>query len=696
MKRDILVVEDSPTQAQRLRALLEANGWSVRTACNGHEGLVTARETPPTLVISDVIMPQMDGYQLCRSIKDDQALTDVPVILVTTLSNAEDVIKGFEAGANSLLAKPYSEELLLSRVERVTAGATVVGPDGALEVPIGGERHVIRAEPGKILDFLLATYENAVYQYRELERVERELKKHEDRLEDLVEERTAQLHAANEDLQRQVAERQRAEQQIADLAKFPAENPNPVLRIAHDGTVTYANESSGPLLECWGCVQGDLLPAEFRQIALDAMESRTRREMEVTCSGTAYSLTFTPIPGTDYLDLYGYDVTERKSLEEQLRQSQKMEAIGRLAGGIAHDFNNILTGIIGYAQFLLDEAEEDSQASRDLRQIRDLGDRAARLTGQLLAFSRRQPLEPVVLNINSLVGDIARMLRRLIGENIELKFGPSDDLGNVRADPGQVEQVLMNLAVNARDAMPDGGRLTIETANVELDQEYANSHPDAEPGPHVMLAVSDTGCGIDKDTRERIFEPFFTTKKNGKGTGLGLATVYGIVKQHNGNIYVYSEPGRGTTFKVYLPRVGAAVGPPKSDSSIVERAAGGETVLLVEDEDAVRDLAVRVLKRAGYTVLAAGRPSEAVRIFAEHAGEVDLLLTDVVLPERSGRELHEELTRSAPSLKALYTSGYSDGAVVNGDLLKEGTAFLQKPFTPSALAWKVREVLGGD
>ena len=312
------------------------------------------------------------------------------------------------------------------------------------------------------------------------------------------------------------------------------------------------------------------------------------------------------------------DMTERLSLEEQFRQAQKMEAIGRLAGGVAHDFNNVLTGIRGLAGFARDEAKIGSQAYRDLTEVLGLADRAAGLTRQLLAFSRRQALEPVVLNVNSLVAEHAKMLERLLGEDIALRFVPAADLGNVKADPGQIEQVIMNLTINSRDAMPNGGQLTIETANVELGAEYALNHATVIAGQYVMIAVSDTGIGMDKETQERIFEPFFTTKGPGKGTGLGLSTVYGIVKQHGGHVWVYSQVGKGTTFKVYLPRVADEAEARHPPSEFI--TGGSETILLVEDDQAIRDVCRRYLETLGYAVLVAADPSEAEKLSAEHTG----------------------------------------------------------------------------
>jgi two-component system, cell cycle sensor histidine kinase and response regulator CckA len=397
-----------------------------------------------------------------------------------------------------------------------------------------------------------------------------------------------------------------------------------------------------------------------------------------------------------------WDVTDRKrseqeieKLREQAVRGQKLEAIGRLAGGVAHDFNNILTGISGYAELLADELDADSQALGDVEEIRRLAYRAAELTQQLLAFSRRQTIKPVVLNINRTVETATKMLRRLIGEDIDLEIHLHTDVGNIVADPGQIEQVLTNLTINARDAMPTGGKLTIEVSNVDLDAEYADQHVSVTPGPHVMLAVTDTGCGMDAETRKHVFEPFFTTKKTAGGTGLGLATIYGIVRQHGGNIWVYSEPGKGTTFRAYFPRVELPTEADSQEDVEPVRATGTETILVVEDEPAVRDLAGRILGDCGYTVHQAGNADEAEAVMRE-VDHVALLLTDVVMPGRSGRELYEALAPDYPSLKVLYMSGYTENAIVHHGVLEKGIRLLQKPFTPQALARRVREVLDSD
>jgi PAS domain S-box-containing protein len=384
----------------------------------------------------------------------------------------------------------------------------------------------------------------------------------------------------------------------------------------------------------------------------------------------------------------------RARLEHELRQSHKMEAIGRLAGGVAHDFNNLLTVILGRAQMLLHHMEPGSRLYRNVNLIAGTAERAAALTQRLLAFSRQQMLQPRVLNLNAVVTGIEKMLRRLLGEDIELVTALASDLSTVKADPGQLEQIIMNLAVNARDAMPQGGRLILETANADLDDEYAREHPSVLPGRYVMLAVSDTGIGMDEETRSRVFEPFFTTKDPGKGTGLGLATVFGIVKQSGGNICVYSEPGHGTTFKVYLPQAAAvpveAIGLSQSPETVV---GGSESILLVEDEDSLRELARESLEAAGYTVLEARHGAEALVVSEQHPGPIHLLVTDVIMPHMNGRELTDRMVRVRPDLRVLYMSGYTGEVIREQDLVRPGTAFLPKPFSPDALVRKAREVL---
>jgi PAS domain S-box-containing protein len=397
------------------------------------------------------------------------------------------------------------------------------------------------------------------------------------------------------------------------------------------------------------------------------------------------------------------DRTEHAGLERQLRHTQKMDAIGQLAGGMAHDFNNLLTAIFGYCDLLLNDIPSSDARRGDVEEIRKAASAAASLTDRLLAFSRKQIIEPKVLDLNGVVGDMGRLLQRVIGEDVEMELHLSPRLGRVKADPHQIGQVLMNLVVNARDAMPQGGKLTITTDDITLDDTYARTHVGAVPGPHVMLAVSDTGSGMSAEVQGRLFEPFFTTKPAGKGTGLGLASVYGIVKQSGGNIWVYSEVGHGTTFKVYLPLVDATADEampmsrtPQPPAPPPAMSANGATILLVEDNPSLEQIARRILKRYGYSVLSAPSAEEAVRVSRTHAGAIDLLLTDVVMPGQSGPSLATLLTTERPEMRVLHMSGYTDDAVVRHGALSGTAAFLQKPFTPEGLSRKVEEVLSSQ
>ncbi len=720
---EILIVEDSPTQAEQLKYILEQHGYKVSAANNGKQALALLDKHKPTLVISDIVMPEMDGYELCRQIKSKATADDVPVILLTSLSDAEDVLEGLACGADNFITKPYNEEYLLSSIEQILANKKLRKGERVrigVEIVFAGKKRFITAEQQQMLTLLISTYEAAIQKNKELAKTQEELRLLNEHLEDLVKERTAAL--TNE-----ITERKREEEALRQSdARFrilfeQAADIILQLEITPEGmpVIREANSATFRLL---GYERDELIgqPVSFIDAALDAskvvgerrenvlsgpgtvFEARHRckdgtvRDFE--CSGTEMqvgSKTFAISVERDITDRKRVEA-EREKLEEQLRVSQKMEAIGSLAGGIAHDFNNLLSVILNYTDFAMEGMREGDPVRDDLLKVKKAGERAAALTHQLLAFSRKQVLQPVPLNLNQIAAGVEKMLRRILGEDIDFVQVLAPDLGLTLVDPGQIEQVLMNLVVNARDAMHEGGKLTIETSNTEIDEEYVACHMAVKPGSYVQLTVTDTGCGMDEQTKARLFEPFFTTKEKGKGTGLGLSTVYGIVKQSGGNISVYSEPGQGTTFKIYLPRdlsatTVTAIKPP----TVLRRSTGAETILVVEDEEELRKVARRILDAAGCTVLTAADGDEALLISARHAGDIHLLLTDVVMPRMSGRVLAQELSKTRPALKVLYMSGYADNAIVHHGVLDAGTHFLGKPFTADDLTRKVREVLDG-
>ncbi len=480
---------------------------------------------------------------------------------------------------------------------------------------------------------------------------------------------------------------------------------------AETGRFRYCNPALCEMLgyserELLGLGVQDIHPTESMDRIMTDFEAMTRGEsrpvMHLACLRKDGCVIHVDVLGTgsvidDQRCIVAFysDVTKEREMEEQLRQSQKMEAVGTLASGVAHDFNNLLTTVIGNSDLILMDTGKDHPLYELVDEIKNAGKKASVLTRQLLAFSRKQILRPEVVNLNSVVEEMGKMIHRIIGEDISLGVTDLDPgLGKVEVDVGQMEQVIMNLCANARDAMPKGGCLTIETKNVVLDEAYANTHMVTAPGPYVMLAVSDTGTGMTRDVRSRLFEPFFTTKEKGKGTGLGLSTVYGIVKQSKGNIWVYSEPEKGSTFKIYLPRIKKDSPPPREAEIVKKTFNGSETVLLVEDDEMVTKMVVKVLKKYGYHVFCAPDGEEALRILREQENVIHLVLTDVVMPGMSGGDLADEIRKIIPDLKMLFTSGYTDNAIVHHGVLDKGIPFIQKPFTPDELARKVREVLG--
>ncbi|MBI5594101.1 MAG: response regulator [Deltaproteobacteria bacterium] len=687
----ILVVDDTLATIDMVRTALENEGYEIMVATNGEKAIRRAELTTPDLILLDVLMPVMDGFETCRRLKAREQTREIPVIFMTGLTAVENKVAGFDAGGVDYVTKPIEIDLVLSRIRTHLALRAV--------------RRELEAQNERLRDEIV-----------ERKRAEDEVSKLNTDLERRVEERTLELKTANEQLKEEMFEREQAKGALRKSEeRFRAlyeDNPSMYFTIDAQGVVLSVNPFGAEQLgyrteeligqSALNVFHPDDKDAVQRQLAACLRKSGEVSNWELRKIHKNGNVLWVreaarAVIGSDGKSMVLVvceDITERKNIEEQLRQAVKMEAIGTLAGGVAHDFNNLMTAVMGYSDLSLKKIAKDDPLRRDIEQIRKAGERAAALTSQLLAFSRKQVVQPKVLDLNQVIAETEKILRRLIGEDIDLVSVPGPALARVMADPGLIGQVIMNLAINARDAMPQGGKLTLETANVCLGEAYAQRHIGVEPGRYVMLAISDTGSGMNEMTLSRIFEPFFTTKEKGKGTGLGLAVVYGIVKQSNGHIWVYSEPGRGTTFKVYLPcaeQETEIVGLDAGSAELLRQ--GSETILLVEDDDIVCDLASFSLRMYGYTVIEAHDGDEALKICCEHEGPIQLLVTDVVMPGMSGRELAKKFESLCPAMKVLYISGYTDNAIVHHGILDAGAAFLQKPFTPEALARKVREVL---
>lgn len=662
IKAPLLIIDDDAAQLKTLADILDMEDLCPICCRTGQEALRITRQQRVNVAVLDLRLPDMDGLQLLKQLKDENP--ELKVIINTGYASLESAMTAVNEEAFAYVRKMGDVEELLAHIHRAF--------------------HTHLAQHNEILE-------------KEVEQRTQELLK-------------VNGHLINETIQRQEIEAalHESEERYRRLVELSFD----AIIIHSEGKFVYVNE---PGIDLYGATppqeligrsildfvhpdEGESVWAQINPAKENGAEVPLTEERLIRADGTTVEVEVAALPisfqGRPAMQVVVRDITRRKQLEEHLRQSQKMEAIGRLAGGIAHDFNNLLTVIIGYTELLLHRLNNQHPLRKHIEEIYHAGERAAVLTRQLLAFSRKQVLQPKVLDLNQIIENMEKMLRPIIGEDVELIKLLVDDLGTVKADPGQIEQVIMNLAVNAREVMPQGGTLTIETKNIVLEKEQMRQFPGLSPGPHVVLTICDTGTGMDAETQAHIFEPFFTTKEQGKGTGLGLATVHGIVKQSEGHISVSSRVGEGTSFSIYLPRAEQTADADEASQSTSPVLPGSETILLVEDETVVRNLAQRVLLRNGYTVLVANRGTEALQAFQQHDGPIHLLLTDVVMPGgMNGRQLAERLLAQHPKLKVLYMSGYTDDIVVRHGVLDSDVAFLEKPFSASGLARKVSQIL---
>jgi two-component system cell cycle sensor histidine kinase/response regulator CckA len=647
----ILIVDDERHNRALLEVMLAPEDFVLETASSGEEALAAVLREPPDLILLDLMMPDMDGYEVARRIKANPVTTNIPIVMITASDDRKAMLLGLSAGAEDFLTKPVDRAELKMRVRNL------------LRLKRLGDYHeryskMLEAEVGlRTVDLV------------ESERLYRSTFD------------GAPVGIVHVGLDGRWL---RVNQRLCDLLGYSAEVLQRVS--AKEGALSeqVAGEAEG-----------------FRRLADGTLDQYRIDEKQYRRSDGAF--VWARVNVSVHRDSAGKpahfikvieDVTDRRALESQMRQASKMDAVGQLASGIAHDFNNLLSVILSYSYLLAADLRESDPMRADLNEIQGAGLRAVALTRQLLAFSRQQVLQPQIANLAEIVGGLENMLRRLIGEDVELTVINNAENGKILVDPGQMEQVIVNLAVNARDAMPKGGKLTLETSEVVLDESDAADLAGVKPGLHVMLAVSDTGVGMDKAVQGRMFEPFFTTKEVGKGTGLGLATVFGIVRQSEGTIGVYSELGRGTVFKIYFPAVSGAVAPRISTlPAEVRSARGSETILVVEDDERVRVLACTILRKYGYHVLEAQSGGDAFLLCEQHTATIHLLLTDVVMPRMSGRELADRLLVVRPKMKVIYMSGYTNDAVVRHGILDSTIAFVQKPITPGTLARKVRDAL---
>jgi len=681
----VLIVDDKEENRYLLRLLLEGAGLAVAEATHGGEGLTSARATRPDLVISDILMPVMDGFAFCREWKCDPGLRDIPFAFYTaTYTDGRDRDFSLSIGADDFIVKPQEPEALVARIRELldTASRPAAAPPSPTPPPPDTE------------EIFLRQYNQALVR---------------------------KLETKMEQLEQDILQRQKTEARLrASEERFRSfvENANDIVfSLSPGGAFVYVSPNVEELLgysvrelegrEFQSLVHPEDLPACLtaleRVMAGDKISGIEYRVRHRNGDWHWHMTNAAPVRNAEgqliglgiARDITGLkaDAAERAVLQDQLVQLQKIESVGRLAGGVAHDFNNMLQVILGHVELAMERNAAGQSARDDLLEIRKAAERSSGLTRQLLAFARKQTVAPKILDLNDTIHGMLQMLRRLIGENIDLSWRPGRGLGPVRMDPSQIDQILANLCVNARDAVDGAGAIAIETTGESFTPEHCAANPAHLPGDYIRLSVSDNGCGMDKEVLGKLFEPFFTTKPVGEGTGLGLSTVYGIVRQNHGFIDVASKPGQGTTFHVYLPRHSEA--PPQAAPAPARAPAGTarETILLVEDDPAILAISRTMLERLAYHVIGARSPDAALQLARDHAGPIHLLMTDVVMPGMNGHDLAARLLDPHPHIKRLYMSGYTADVIAHHGILDDGIHFIQKPFTLAELEAKVRETL---
>ncbi len=684
MSKDrVLIVDDQEENRYMVEVLLKGNGFEAFTANNGTEALAQLHSGEFDLIISDILMPVMDGFELCRRVKTDERLRRIPFIVYTaTYTGPQDEAFSMKIGADRFLQKPSEPESFMATVREVMAAARSgkVGPS---------------PEPAPDEEVF------KLYNERLVRKLEQKMLQ--------LEEETKALRATEAALRISERKYRRLHESITDGYAFV--DLQGIIRESNESfrrMLGYTDEELSRLTyldltpEKWHAYEQEIVSTQVLPRGFSDVYEKEYRNKDGGVFPVELRSFLVCDEGGEKEGIWALvrDITERKQaekaqkeLEAQLHQAQKMESVGRLAGGVAHDFNNMLSVILSYAQMGLENSESGSSLHGYLQDILEAAQRSVNITRQLLAFARKQAVVPQVLDLNETVEGMLKILRRLIGEDIQLRWLPHSNLWPVKVDPSQIDQLLANLLVNSRDAIAGVGNVTIETGMATLDDAYCGHHAGVVPGEYVLLAVSDDGCGMDKAILDKIFEPFFTTKELGQGTGLGLSTVYGVVKQNNGSINVYSEPGKGTTIKIYLPRHTMKPAEVEQARLATAQRGQGETVLVVEDEPAILKMANVMLRGLGYTVLTANSPLEALKIAHEHGAEIDLLLSDVIMPEMTGKDLAELLLASHPHLKCLFMSGYTANVIASHGVLEEGINFIPKPFSVGALSVKVRETL---